>query len=89
MFVTLRFIDKLKKHLALLKSLQSEPERLLGAYGRNSSNHKNLWQALEVALTTLLPERRCLSPLKPILVEGTWEKVVDRLGPLCLGGPGR
>jgi len=28
----------------------------------------------------------CLSPLKPILVEGKWEKVVSRLGPLCLGG---
>jgi len=80
-------LDKLKKHLALLKSLQSEPGGLLGAYGRNPSNHQNLWQALEVALTTLLPERRCLSPLKPILVEGKWERVVSRLGPLCLGGP--
>jgi len=81
-------LDKLKKHLALLKSLQSEPEGLPGAYGRNSGNHKNLWQVLEVALTTLLPERRCLSPLKPILIQGTWEKVVSGLGPLCLGGPG-
>ena len=64
MFVTLRFIDRLKKHLALLKNLQSEPEGLPGAYGRNSGNHQNLWQALEVALTTLLPERRCLSSLE-------------------------
>jgi IS605 OrfB family transposase len=80
-------IDRLRKHLALLKSLQSEPGGLLGAYGRNSSNHQNLWQALEVALTTLLPERRCLSPLKPILVEGKWEKVVSGLGPFCLEEP--
>jgi IS605 OrfB family transposase len=79
-------LKNLKKHLALLKSLQSEPGGLLGAYGRNLSNHKNLWQVLEVALTTLLPERRCLSPLKPVLVQGTWERVVSRLGPLCLGG---
>ncbi|MFZ8805660.1 MAG: IS200/IS605 family accessory protein TnpB-related protein [Candidatus Calescibacterium sp.] len=80
-------LKNLKKHLALLKSLQSEPEGLPGAYGRNSGNHQNLWQALEVALTTLLPEKRCLSPLKPVLVQGKWEKVVSRLGPFCLGGP--
>jgi IS605 OrfB family transposase len=81
-------LENLKKHLALLKSLQSEPGGLLGAYGRNLSNHQNLWQALEVALTTLLPEKRCFSPLKPVLVQGKWEKVVSRLGPLCLGGVG-
>jgi len=81
-------LKKLKKDLDLLKSLQSEPEGLPGAYGRNSGNHKNLWQVLEVALTTLLPGRRCFSPLKPILVEGKWEKLVSRLGPFCLGGPG-
>jgi IS605 OrfB family transposase len=82
-------IDRLKKHLALLKSFQSEPGGLLGAYGRNPSNHQNLWQALEVALTTLLPEKRCFSPLKPILIQGKWERVVSGLGPLCLGGPGK
>jgi IS605 OrfB family transposase len=81
-------INEINKGLKLLKSLQSEPEGLPGAYGRNSGNHKNLWQVLEVALTTLLPGKRCLSPLKPILVEGKWEKVVSRLGPFCLGGPG-
>ncbi|MDT7880472.1 MAG: IS200/IS605 family accessory protein TnpB-related protein [Candidatus Hydrothermia bacterium] len=80
-------INKIKRDLKLIKSLQSEPEGLLGAYGRNLSNQKNLWQALEVALTTLLPEKRCFSPLKPILVEGKWERVVGRLGPFCLGGP--
>jgi len=36
----------------------------------------------------LLPYRTLsIPPLKPILVEGMWEKVVSRLGPLCLGGP--
>jgi IS605 OrfB family transposase len=80
-------INKLKKDLALLKSFQSESGGLSGAYGRNPGNHKNLWQALEVALTTLLPEKRCFSPLKPVLVEGNWERVVRRLGPFCLGGP--
>jgi IS605 OrfB family transposase len=80
-------INKLKKDLKLLKSLQSESGGLSGAYGRNSGNHQNLWQVLEITLTTLLPERRCLSPLKPVLVEGKWEKVVSRLGPFCLGGP--
>jgi len=37
-------LDRLKKHLALLKSLQSEPEGLPGAYGRNSGNHQKLWR---------------------------------------------
>jgi IS605 OrfB family transposase len=81
-------INKIKGDLKLVKSLQSESGGLLGAYGRNPSNHKNLWQALEVALTTLLPEKRYFSPLKPVLVEGKWEKVVSRLGLLCLGRPG-
>jgi len=79
-------IKKIKKGLTLLKSLQSKPEGLPGAYGRNSGNHQNLWQALEVALTTFLPEKQCFSPLKPILVQGKWERVVRRLGPLCFGG---
>ncbi|MFZ8847432.1 MAG: IS200/IS605 family accessory protein TnpB-related protein [Candidatus Hydrothermia bacterium] len=80
-------INRIKKNLKLIKSLQSEPEGLLGAYGRNLSNQKNLWQALEVALTTLLPEKRCFSPLKAILIEGKWERVVSRLGLLCFGRP--
>jgi IS605 OrfB family transposase len=80
-------INKIKRDLKLIKSLQSEPEGLLGAYGRNLSNQKNLWQALEVALTTLIPEKRCFSPLKAILIEGKWERVVRRLGLLCLGRP--
>ena len=80
-------INRIKKDLKLIKSLQSEPEGLLGAYGRNLSNQKNLWQALEVALTTLLPEKRCFSPLKAILIEGKWERVVSRSGLLCFGRP--
>ena len=80
-------INRIKRDLKLIKSLQSEPEGLLGAYGRNLSNQKNLWQALEVALTTLLPEKRCFSPLKAILIEGKWERVVSRLGLLCFGRP--
>jgi IS605 OrfB family transposase len=79
--------NKIKRDLKLVKSFQSEPERLLEAYGRNSSNQKNLWQALEVALTTLLSEKRCFSPLKAILIEGKWERVVRRLGLLCFGRP--
>jgi len=80
-------INRIKRDLKLIKSLQSEPEGLLGAYGRNLSNQKNLWQALEVALTTLLPEKRCFSPLKAILIEGKWERVVSRSGLLCFGRP--
>jgi IS605 OrfB family transposase len=72
----------------LIQSLQSEPSGCEGAYGRNPE----AWQVLRVAflfpiLGRVLP--RDLSPLKPILVEGAWDRVRNRLAPLEVGGASR
>jgi Hypothetical protein len=68
----------------LIQSLQSESSSCEGAYGRNPA-----WQVLKVALLfpilgKVLP--RDLSPLKPVLVEGVWDRVRSRLVPLSAGG---
>ncbi len=81
----LRNFQNSKKLLTnLLQSLQSEQSSCEGAYGRNPA-----WQVLKVALLfpilgKVLP--RDLSPLKPILVEGVWDRVRSRLVPLEVGG---
>jgi len=71
----------------LIQSLQSESSGCEGAYGRNPA-----WQVLRVALLfpilgKVLP--RDLSPLKPVLVEGVWDRVRSRLVPLEAGGTSR
>jgi IS605 OrfB family transposase len=81
----LRSVENAKKLLTnLIQSLQSEPSGCEGAYGRNPA-----WQVLRVAilfpiLGKVLP--RDLSPLKPVLVEGVWDRVRSRLVPLSAGG---
>jgi IS605 OrfB family transposase len=68
----------------LLQSLQSEPSFCEGANGRNPEQgetkkvSQSAWQVLKVALLfpilgKVLP--RDLSPLKPVLVEGVWDRV--------------
>jgi IS605 OrfB family transposase len=79
----------------LIQSLQSEPSSCEGANGRNPEQGRgNLasfvaWQVLKVALLfpilgKVLP--RDLSPLKPVLVEGVWDRVRSRSAPLEAGG---
>jgi IS605 OrfB family transposase len=81
----LKNVEYAKKLLTnLIQSLQSEPSSCEGAYGRNPA-----WQVLKVALLfpilgKVLP--RDLSPLKPVLVEGAWDRVRSRLVPLSAGG---
>jgi IS605 OrfB family transposase len=81
----LRSVENAKKLLTnLLQSLQSEPSSCEGANGRNPT-----WQVLKVALLfpilgRILP--RDLSHLKPVLVEGVWDRVRSRLVPLEAGG---
>jgi len=81
--------------LEKLKSLQSEPSSCEGADGRNPKQggtkkvSQSAWQVLKVAflfpvLGKVLP--RDLSPLKPLLVEGAWDRVRRRLVPLEVGG---
>jgi IS605 OrfB family transposase len=82
----LKVVENEKKLLVnLLQSLQSESSSCEGAYGRNPEQGRvakttlqSAWQVLKVALLfpilgKVLP--RDLSPLKPVLVEGVWDRV--------------
>jgi len=94
----LRSVENAKKLLVnLIQSLQSEPSGCEGANGRNPEQRRgNLassvaWQVLRVALLfpilgKVLP--RDLSLLKPVLVEGAWDRVrrSNGLVPLEAGG---
>ncbi len=92
----LRNVQNAKKVLTnLVQSLQSEPSSCEGANGRNPEQgeinkvSQSAWQVLRVALLfpifgKVLP--RDLSPLKPLLVEGVWDRVRSRLVPLEIGG---
>jgi IS605 OrfB family transposase len=93
----LRSVEDARKLLInLIQSLQSEPSSCEGAYGRNPKQGRvakttlqSAWQVLKVALLfpilgKVLP--RDLSPLKPVLVEGVWDRVRSRLVPLEAGG---
>jgi len=75
--------------LEKLKSFQDELSWEKEADGRNSNSHQSAWQVLRVALLfpvlgKVLP--RDLSPLKPLLVEGAWDRVRSRSVPLEVGG---
>jgi IS605 OrfB family transposase len=92
----LRNVENSRKLLTnLLQSLQSEPSSCEGANGRNpeqgrgSKASSSAWQVLRVSLLfpilgKVLP--RDLSPLKPVLVEGVWDRMRSRLVPLEAGG---
>jgi IS605 OrfB family transposase len=95
----LRSVENAKKLIVnLIQSLQSEPSGCEGANGRNPEQgetkkvSQSAWQVLKVALLfpilgKVLP--RDLSPLKPVLVEGVWDRVRNRLAPLEVGGASR
>jgi IS605 OrfB family transposase len=95
----LRNVEYAKELLTnLIQSLQSEPSSCEGAYGRNPKQGEAkkvsqvAWRVLKVALLfpilgKVLP--RDLSPLKPVLVEGVWDRVRSRLAPLEVGGASR
>jgi len=96
----LRNVENAKKLLTnLVQSLQSESSGCEGAYGRNSEQGRvakttlqSAWQVLRVALLFPILGRvlpRDLSPLKPVLVEGAWDRVRSRLVPLEVGGASR
>jgi IS605 OrfB family transposase len=92
----LKVVENAKNLLVnLIQSLQSEPSSCEGADGRNPEQgetekvSQSAWQVLKVALLfpilgKVLP--RDLSPLKPVLVEGAWDRVRSRLVPLEVGG---
>jgi IS605 OrfB family transposase len=94
----LRNVEYAKELLTnLIQSLQSESSSCKGANGRNPEQgetkkvSQSAWQVLKVALLfpilgKVLP--RDLSPLKPVLVEGAWDRVRHSNGlvPLEAGG---
>jgi IS605 OrfB family transposase len=92
----LKVVENARKLLAnFIQSLQSEPSGCEGANGRNPEQgetkkvSQSAWQVLKVALLfpilgKVLP--RDLSPLKPVLVEGVWDRMRSRLVPLEAGG---
>jgi IS605 OrfB family transposase len=94
----LRNVEYARKLLAnLIQSLQSEPSSCEGANGRNPEQGRgsiassSAWQVLKVALLFPILGRippRDLSPLKPLLVEGVWDRVRHSNGlvPLEAGG---
>jgi len=95
----LRSVENARKLLAnFLQSLQSESSSCEGAYGRNPERGRvarttlqSAWQVLKVALLFPILGRvlpRDLSPLKPVLVEGVWDRVrcSNGLVPLEAGG---
>jgi len=98
----LKVVENEKKLLVnFLQSLQSESSSCEGAYGRNPEQGRvakttlqSAWQVLKVALLfpilgKVLP--RDLSPLKPVLVEGVWDRVRHSNGlvPFEAGGTSR
>ncbi|MFZ8860224.1 MAG: IS200/IS605 family accessory protein TnpB-related protein [Thermocrinis sp.] len=94
----LKVVENAKKLLTnLLQSLQSESSSCEGANGRNPKQGRgNLassvaWRVLKVALLFPILGKvvpRDLSPLKPVLVEGVWDRVrrSNGLVPLEAGG---
>jgi len=93
----LRSVEYAKELIVnLLQSLQSESSSCEGANGRNPEQGRvakttlqSAWQVLRVALLFPILGRvlpRDLSPLKPVLVEGAWDRVRSRLVPLEAGG---
>jgi IS605 OrfB family transposase len=95
----LKNVENAKELLTnLIQSLQSEPSGCEGADGRNPERGKvakttlqSAWLVLKVALLFPILGRvlpRDLSPLKPVLVEGVWDRVrySNGLVPLEAGG---
>jgi IS605 OrfB family transposase len=94
----LRSVENARKLLAnFIQSLQSESSSCEGASGRNPEQGRgsiassSAWLVLKVALLFPILGRvlpRDLSPLKPVLVEGVWDRVrrSNGLVPLEAGG---
>ncbi len=84
-------IKQLNKDIKLLQSLNSKPQtqkpvnqRKEQVRGWEQTSYK-LWLAIKVALTIPVLGKslpRDLSPLKPLLVEGDWGRVVKELVPV-------
>ncbi len=90
-----REVRGLKRKLDLLSPGREPGARVPVTGGRNGTGGplgvRKSWRVAGVAFASPLLGRavpRDLSPLKPVLVEGAWERVAARLGPHPGGGPG-
>jgi hypothetical protein len=96
----LRRLKKEKKFLEKFlmetnKSSQSEPEtqkqgNLWKEPVRGPGSGQKLWRVLRVAFAIPLLGRFCVrdfSPLRPVMVQGRWEGIAGRLGPVGFAGP--
>ena len=90
-----KFLEKFLMETNGKESSQSEPEtqkqgnrRKEPVRGEKSS--QKLWGVLRVAFAIPLLGRlfvRDFSPLRPVVVQGKWEGVASRLGPVGFAGP--
>jgi len=77
------------------KSSQSKPETQEQVNQRKEpvrgpESGQKLWRVLRVALYIPLLGRsfvRDFSPLRPVVVQGKWERIAERLGPDGFAGP--
>jgi hypothetical protein len=90
-----KFLEKFLVEVSSRKSPQSEPEtqkqgNLRKEPVRGSESGQKLWRVLRVALYIPLLGRlfaRDFSPLRPVMVQGRWEGIAGRLGPVGFTGP--
>jgi hypothetical protein len=74
---------KLVRLFANMINLWKEPVR-------GPESGQKLWRVLRVAFVIPLLGRffvRDFSPLRPVMVQGKWEGVASRLGPVGFAGP--
>ena len=77
------------------ESSQSEPEIQKQGHRRKEpvrgeKSSQKLWRVLRVAFAIPLLGRsfvRDFSPLRPVMVQGKWERIASRLGPDGFAGP--
>jgi hypothetical protein len=90
-----KFLEKFLFEVSSRKSSQSEPETQYQVNRekepvRGPESGQKLWRVLRVAFAIPLLGRsfvRDFSPLRPVVVQGMWEGIAERLGPDGFAGP--
>jgi IS605 OrfB family transposase len=90
-----KFLEKFLVEMSNNKNSQSEPETQKQGHRRKEpvrgeKSSQKLWRVLRVALAIALLGRsfvRDFSPLRPVMVQGKWEGIASRLGPVGFAGP--
>jgi hypothetical protein len=90
-----KFLEKFLVEVSNRKSSQGEPETQEQGDRRKepvrgSESGQKLWRVLRVAYAIPLLGRsfvRDFSPLRPVVVQGKWERIAGRLGPDGFAGP--